>query len=467
MRTLVEPACVPETEPASRPRPLPWLLALVRRVHPALALVAATVTLYLVRLGRPGPRVSIEVEKAKYVFDEAFYAFTAYRMTLGDPAVWLASFEPTRPLYPTAPGRVWNAEMIEWTHPPLVKEIMAGFLGLFGFHSWSYRLGSVLAATLALYFTYLLARRLSGERLGLLALSLLSVECLLFVMARTAMTDAYVLAAVLGGTHATACFCESGKTKHLALAALAGSLGLACKWNAGPFLVAFALVTFVVVVRSPERRPRLIRWALWFGCLPVGVYLTTYLPMFLSGHGFDHFVSLQKAMWEYHRTYAAVHPYASRFYEWTTLARPIRMYYVDGPSLGEDTRAVFAIGNPLIVWSFLPALGYNVFQAYRRRHLGRLVPALGFFVVLFPWVFVSRPTFLYHFLPAVPFGVLAVAFALEDLWVARPRAGRAMVLGYLGAAAACFILFYPILSAVPVAPELYASRLWFWFDAWR
>lgn len=466
MSTLAQPIATAD-EAVERPRYLSWLWTKARRIHPALAMIAAIFSAFVVRLGRPGPRASIELEKAKYVFDEAFYAFTAYRMTLGDPAVWEASFQPARPLYPTAPGRIWAAEMIEWTHPPLVKEIIAGFIGVFGFSSWSYRLGSAMAATLAVYFTYLLARRLGGERTGLLVLALLGMECLLFVMARTAMTDAYVLAAVMGGAHATACFLETRKTRDLFLAALAGSLGFACKWNTGPFLLVFALVTLTAVLKDERRARSLLRWAALFSVLPAGVYLATYLPMFLSGRGFGHFLELQKAMLEYHQTYNAVHPYASKFYEWTTLSRPIRMFYIDGAAEGEATRAVHAIGNPLIVWSFLPALGYNAFQAYRQKNPRRLVPALGFLVVLLPWACVSRPTFLYHFLPAIPFGVLAVALVLDDAWKGLARTGKALVFAYLGGALALFALFYPVLTAVPVDPDLYGSRLWLWFDAWR
>ncbi len=45
-----------------------------------------------------------------------------------------------------------------------------------------------------------------------------------------------------------------------------------------------------------------------------------------------------------------------------------------------------------------------------------------------PWMLVPRSAFLYHFLPAVPFGCLAVAVLLVELWK-RGRAGRVIVLG--------------------------------------
>ncbi len=75
-----------------------------------------------------------------------------------------------------------------------------------------------------------------------------------------------------------------------------------------------------------------------------------------------------------------------------------------------------------------------------------------------------RSSFLYHFLPAVPFGCLAVAMVVAAGW-RRGGVGRAVSVGYVLAVVAAFAFFYPILASLPLTPAGYEQRMW--LGGWR
>jgi dolichyl-phosphate-mannose--protein O-mannosyl transferase len=72
-------------------------------------------------------------------------------------------------------------------------------------------------------------------------------------------------------------------------------------------------------------------------------------------------------------------------------------------------------------------------------------------------------TFIYHYLPCVPFATLALAQAAAWITDRAPRARR--ILGaYLGLAVALFAAFLPVLGGIAV-PLGYA-RLLQWLPTW-
>jgi dolichyl-phosphate-mannose--protein O-mannosyl transferase len=77
---------------------------------------------------------------------------------------------------------------------------------------------------------------------------------------------------------------------------------------------------------------------------------------------------------------------------------------------------------------------------------------------------VPRIAFAYHFLPATPFGSIAVAAVLGMLW-GRGALGRSVCVAYVLLAAASFAFFYPIYAAVPLTKEAFELRMW--MPSWR
>ena len=120
------------------------------------------------------------------VFDEAYYV-NAARVIAG-----LAP--PVGQRYAHAPlGEDPNSE-----HPQLAKLVIAGSIELLGDGPLAWRLGSILAGTLALLGMFALVRAAGGgEWVALSAAALMSADNLLLVHSRIATLDIYVLAAML------------------------------------------------------------------------------------------------------------------------------------------------------------------------------------------------------------------------------------------------------------------------------
>ena len=95
---------------------------------------------------------------------------------------------------------------------------------------------------------------------------------------------------------------------------------------------------------------------------------------------------------------------------------------------GARTATIYALGNPLIVWAYLPAIAFAGFAWYRSRFrsMALAVVLAGFLGQWLPWMLSPRISFFYHMLPCVPFGCLAIAYGLS-----RIREPRVVALGYL------------------------------------
>jgi dolichyl-phosphate-mannose--protein O-mannosyl transferase len=82
-----------------------------------------------------------------------------------------------------------------------------------------------------------------------------------------------------------------------------------------------------------------------------------------------------------------------------------------------------------------------------------------------PWAAIERPTFVYHFLPAVPFCCLAVAVAVSDLYHADTSWRRTLAVEYVVLVALAFAFFYPLYAFVGLDAHDLELRLW--LPSWR
>ena len=141
--------------------------AVARRGHPRVALVAILLVAASLRLFAGGDRHLHE-------WDERYHALVAKNLID-------APLRPT--LYRVAlldyDYRDWLANHV-WLHkPPLTLWLMAGSIKLFGAHELAVRLPSLVFGTLSVWLTFLIARRLYNERVGLLAAGLHAINGLL------------------------------------------------------------------------------------------------------------------------------------------------------------------------------------------------------------------------------------------------------------------------------------------------
>jgi dolichyl-phosphate-mannose--protein O-mannosyl transferase len=117
-----------------------------------------------------------------------------------------------------------------------------------------------------------------------------------------------------------------------------------------------------------------------------------------------------------------------------------------------------------LYWAFVPAVLWLSRRWWKERNAAFVVLLIGFFGQWLPWGLVPRIAFMYHFLPAVPFGALAVAVCLVELW-RGDTLRRVLAAGYVLAVASSFIFFYPLYAAVPLERRAIEARLW--LESWR
>jgi dolichyl-phosphate-mannose-protein mannosyltransferase len=247
-------------------------------------------------------------------------------------------------------------------------------------------------------------------------------------------------------------------------------LALATKWNA---LFPAALIGAVIAARTltcwrdrkagaePDLRQHLLWAPIALVLVPAVIYLAAYIPFFAVGHSFREFVELPGRILGYHRHLGEGHQYQSAWWQWPLDLRPV-WYHV---TYGSGTIAnIYALGNPLLYWAFLPAIVWLSLSWWRSQRAAAVVLLIGFFGQWLPWAIVSRITFLYYFLPAVPFGAIAVAVAVVRLWEGGAWR-RAVAATYVALVAATFVFLHPIYAAVPLSRAQLESRIW--LESWR
>jgi dolichyl-phosphate-mannose--protein O-mannosyl transferase len=387
-------------------------------------------------------------------FDEVYHAKTALQYLRGQP--------PT-----------------EWVHPPTAKLLIAAGVAAFGYEPRAWRLAPALAGTLLAPVFFLLARRvLATERAALLATLLLLLDGVYLVQSRVAMTNVFavlfqLLSALLLLRAATASRLGLG-----GMAAVGAALGLALstRWTS---LFAWSFLGLVYLARRRSRafRPReLALGAVAFVLLPATVYLLSYVPWMEQAHPRSlaawwgrvrDVVQMQRDIWGYHANLTATHHYFSPWWTWPWLWRPTWYFWWSGDGW---VRGIVALGNPAVWWASVPAAAWAVGTGAWKRDPRRVFAGAGFFLLYLPWGLSPRTLNFSHYLfEAIPYACLALAILLDRAWDGRhPLLAR----GYVTIVAALFLLFLPLLTAIPVPMKLWGFRLpwgpglWTWFPTW-
>jgi 4-amino-4-deoxy-L-arabinose transferase-like glycosyltransferase len=152
-----------------------------------------------------------------YIFDEAYYVPSSVDTLRG-----LAS----------------NIE-----HPPLVKAIIGGFIGVFGDNWFSWRIPIILFAVLATYFTYLIGKKFLSERTSVFAAGLMSLSIIFFLLGSTAMLDVPCIALGLAGLY----FALRG---NFGTSGLMFGLSFLCKELA---VIMFAVTWIYLIIKKTNR----------------------------------------------------------------------------------------------------------------------------------------------------------------------------------------------------------------------
>ncbi|MCR5609100.1 MAG: glycosyltransferase family 39 protein, partial [Lachnospiraceae bacterium] len=199
---------------------------------------------------------------------------------------------------------------------------------------------------------------------------------------------------------------------------------------------------------------------------------------------FGRMLANQYTMFSYHSEVKFEHAYASRWYEWPLIIKPI--WYYSGVLDGDMREGISAFGNPLVWWAGIAAFIYMLKLWIKKKDQLAMFITIGYFAGMIPWVPIARLTFIYHYFPSVPFVVLMVIYAIYriveehpecefykiDLNGEKPALVKTKVktiylmYAYAALVIILFIMFYPVLSGAPVDKD-YVSNWLRWFDSWQ
>ena len=392
----------------------------------------------------------------KFVFDEFHYVPAARQML--EPV-------PPRP-------------MLNPMHPPLAKQFIALSIREFGDNGFGWRYPGTLFGALAIVAVYLCGLILFAAQGPAIAAALIAfLNQMLFVQARTAMLDIFVLAfslfAIASFMHG---FRQARPQLWFALAGVGFGLAAACKWSGFfPLVVALLIVAAVRLLQgwgtrfadaTPDDwyRPDLwpdFRWYHAACCLllvPALVYVATFVPLY--GASLSDILEAQRRIFADNTTTAiAGHAYQSAWPTWPLLVRPV-WYLFDKAGDGRIAAVVF-LGNPLVLWPALLAIAICVRDFIVKRSANAFLILAFCFGTYLPWALLPRSlAFLYYYLPAATLASLALVHALT-----RGSTPRWLLWSFIAVAAAGFAAMLPI-SAASVGTSMQTFNRLMLFRSW-
>ena len=184
---------------------------------------------------------------------------------------------------------------------------------------------------------------------------------------------------------------------------------------------------------------------------------------------FSRFIELNGAMYVYNKTLSASHPYSSQFYSWPFLWRPI-YYWNNSDSNTNNEARIYFIGNPFIYWLSFSAILFLLWAIIRRKFSYQKNKKMYLFLVgcfvlnFFPYIFISRVMFLYHYLTALVFSILALVFVIDKM-----TKGKQKMTIFIFLAVVFFLSFLfisPLTYGFPLAQINPYQASW-WPQTWR
>ena len=410
----------------------------------------------------------------------------------------------------------------ETTHPPLGKVFMSWCIRLMGMTPFAWRFAGALTGVLMLPALYLLARQLMGKtRWAFLCTFLFATDCMHFTQTRIATIDSFpvlfiILMFLCMARWTRMSFYHTKLWRTLVPLALSGmfmGLAIASKWIGCYSAVGLAVLFFArfyslwrqsrYAAAHRREHPAFAHAAdcfarngaitiaaccVFFVAVPVVIYCLSYIP-YLSAYGevtfslktLERILDAQVYMFEYHKNLVAEHYFASPWYEWPLIIKPMWYYQADFKGAGMAS-SILSFGNPAVWWTGLAGIlfvfGYSLYRNAlpalrivrgRDDETDRAMPviAVGFLSAYLPWVLVSRLTFIYHYFASVPFIILATAQGLRYLERKAPRATHVLMGVLCAAALALFVAYYPLASGIEV-PRAWCDAVsvfdnWMWY----
>lgn len=342
---------------------------------------------------------------------------------------------------------------------------------------------------------YQLSHRMSYAFLAALFISL---DGLFLVDSRYALNNIYLIFFGLLGQLLVVMASNTTQNRRLLLVGAGISFGAsaACKWNGLWFLLGiYALLVIAKlwqIIRS-DRRSSIVtnsildRFAtigtieivICLVVTPIAIYSLLWIPHLIQNPT-PNFIDVQWWILNYHEKVGngvKVHPYCANWYTWLLMMRPLAYYFKQyKPDYYYD---VHAMGNPILWWFALVAIFGSVWliikgftlKPIRELNIDRLnVPifmVVNYAANLLPWVKVTRCLYIYHYMGAVLFAIMGLAWLVDLGLRSSSKFWQAAGLTTIFSVAASFVFWLPIYLGLSIEKSDLALRLWnFWIFNW-
>ena len=410
-------------------------------------------------------------------------------------------------------------------HPPLAKLLLSGMGYLSGFqpgfsfaeigqkftdhtYLWLRLLPTLAGALLPLVVFYLVLQlgysRWAATTAGLLT----ALDNALLVQSRFILLDSFLLifgfSALLFYFKYRSAPLTSTRIRYLLLTGISGALAVSVKWTGATFLALPIILELVRIIRyTSTSKTAWVRLVVCLGVVPLLLYFAIFTIHFQlltkSGPGdafmtppfqktlagnhhqadpqikpaglVQKFIGLNFEMFRANANLTAGHPYASQWYTWPFMLRPIYYWNESLPGNQIDTTParIYLLGNPAIWWGATVGIFYALLVLviswfYRQEKptdpKTLYLLAGAYLLNLLPFIGITRAMFLYHYFAAFIFALLLTVILID-----QTTNRRKIFIGWVLASVVLFIFFAPLSYGRPIRETTYQWRAW--FNSWR
>lgn len=362
-------------------------------------------------------------------------------------------------------------------HPPLGKQLIALGMLSAGDRPLGWRLMSAVFSAFTLLAFFVGARALFRQtRIALWATGITFLNQLVYVQARVAMLDTFMVAFLAAGLVAYGVAVSASapisnvkpeantSRRTLGLLALAGffiGLATACKLFAA---LPCAALTLYLLIRGFGRRERLttaLTAPVVYGSAALIAYVLPYV--WAPGESIAAILERHRLMFDAQSRVPEFHAYMSSWYSWPIMLRPM-WYSFEKTGVADLHRGILLLGNPLVMWGGLVAL-VACARDYLRTRSSIAFCIVATYVVLYgSWIPVPRRLmFFYFYYPASFVLSLALAYFFWNQSATR-RHQSWLPWTFLAVVAGVFLFFLPIISSQPISQSNLGR--WLWFGSW-
>ena len=387
-------------------------------------------------------------------------------------------------------------------HPPLAKLLIAGAAKLGGytggfdfknigeaFHDvpvFAYRVVPAIAGFALTFLLFVLIRQLGGsDGAALFGAALYTFDNALLVQTRFILLDGVLLVGIFAALSAYLAAMRMEHTaKRVGMLVLSGVLAGVAVGTKFTGLTALGLILVIALVRAAQElsMQNILKWVrsyMWVVACAVAVYLFSWFLHFQlldkpgfgdafyhrTGHFFQDLINLHHVMFSRNLAITTADPDASPWWSWPLMTTP--PFYWSAPHA-----SIYLLGNPIVWWgtsllmiviTCIVVLTKVTRLSWRAKtpRVTLWIPFVGYLIATLPYAMVTRPLFMYHYLPSLLFALLFVVLWLDSAgWIRSGgvRVQRKSYFGVLAVTVACFVFLSSVSYGYP-HPAWYAKVL--------